>query len=72
MGFSTPLDEWFRSELKEFSEKRIQNKKSGLHSIFNGNAIERVWNEHQSKQRNHGIILWSMLMYQLWHERYAA
>ena len=72
MGFSTPLDEWFRSELKEFSEKRIQNKKSGLHSIFNGNAIERVWNEHQSKQRNHGIILCSMLMYQLWHERYAA
>ena len=71
MGFSTPLDEWFRSELKEFSEKRIQNKKSGLHSIFNGNAIERVWNEHQSKQRNHGIILWSMLMYQMWFERYA-
>ena len=71
MGFSTPLDEWFRSELKEFSENRILKKQSGLHSIFNGNAIERVWNEHQSKQRDHGIILWSMLMYQLWFERYA-
>ncbi|WP_032097158.1 MULTISPECIES: asparagine synthase (glutamine-hydrolyzing) [unclassified Alteromonas] len=72
MGFSTPLDEWFRGELKTLSKSRIIQTQHGLKDVFRTEMIENIWQEHQSRQQDHGIVLWSMLMYQMWYERYAA
>jgi asparagine synthase (glutamine-hydrolysing) len=72
MGFSTPLDEWFRAELKTVSEIKILQKKCGLCDVFNTAAIDSIWQEHQSRTKDHGIVLWSMLMYQMWYDRYAV
>ncbi|NDW21604.1 asparagine synthase (glutamine-hydrolyzing) [Alteromonas hispanica] len=72
MGFSTPLDEWFRGELKTLAETRFFDRKSGLTDIFNVSEFQKVWTEHQSKKSNFGIILWSMLMYDLWYKAYVA
>ncbi|MDO6566320.1 asparagine synthase (glutamine-hydrolyzing) [Alteromonas sp. 1_MG-2023] len=72
MGFSTPLDEWFRGELKATTEALILKPNAGLHSIFSELKISSIWNEHQSNTKDHGIVLWSMLMFEMWYERYAA
>tara|TARA_B100000700_G_C14881932_1_gene778507 strand:- start:5 stop:1084 length:1080 start_codon:yes stop_codon:yes gene_type:complete len=72
MGFSTPLDEWFRGELKVFSESKLLQCDKGLSDIFNKEMINSVWQEHQSRTKDHGIALWSMLMYQMWYDRYAV
>ena len=72
MGFSTPLDEWFRGELQALSERKILQGKHGLCDVFNTAAIDSIWREHQSRTKDHGIVLWSMLMYQMWYDRYAV
>ncbi|MBT3137298.1 asparagine synthase (glutamine-hydrolyzing) [Alteromonas sp. ALT199] len=72
MGFSTPLDEWFRGELKALSESRLLQRDKGLSDVFNTTVINSVWQEHQSRTKDHGIVLWSMLMYQMWYDRYAV
>jgi asparagine synthase (glutamine-hydrolysing) len=71
MGFSTPLDEWFRGELKELSESLLLRAKFGLNDIFEGCVVDNLWQEHQMRKADHGIVLWSMLMYQMWFEKYA-
>ena len=71
MGFSTPLDEWFRSELKAVAESTLIKSSKGLADVFNTSAIQQVWHEHQTEKKDHGIILWSMLMYQMWYDRYV-
>lgn len=71
MGFSTPLDEWFRSELKAIAESKLIKSSKGLADVFNTSAIQQVWHEHQTEKKDHGIILWSMLMYQMWYDRYV-
>ena len=71
MGFSTPLDEWFRGELKSLSESQIIDSQRGLNDIFDSGVIKKLWEEHQTRKADHGIVLWSMLMYQMWFERYA-
>jgi asparagine synthase (glutamine-hydrolysing) len=71
MGFSTPLDEWFRGELKTLSESQIIGSQRGLKDIFESGVINKLWKEHQTRKADHGIVLWSMLMYQMWFERYA-
>ncbi|WP_421132054.1 asparagine synthase (glutamine-hydrolyzing) [Alteromonas sp. A079] len=72
MGFSTPLDEWFRGELKALSESRLLQSTKGLNDVFNTTSISSIWQEHQSRSKDHGIVLWSMLMYQMWYDRYAV
>ena len=72
MGFSPPLDEWFRGELKALSESRLLQCNEGLSDVFNTAAINSIWQEHQNRTKDHGIVLWSMLMYQMWYDRYAV
>ena len=72
MGFSTPLDEWFRGELKALSESKLLQCNEGLSDVFNTATINSIWQEHQSRTKDHGIVLWSMLMYQMWYDRYAV
>ena len=71
MGFSTPLDDWFRGELKSLSESQIIDSQRGLNDIFDSGVIKKLWEEHQTRKADHGIVLWSMLMYQMWFRRYA-
>ena len=70
MGFDTPLDEWFRTELKVLSESKLLDRDSGVSRIFSNERIAQLWNEHQ-KGCEHGRALWSMLMFELWYEKYV-
>lgn len=72
MGFSTPLDEWFRGELKILAQQTIVEKSFGLALVFKNKAVIKIWEQHQAKTHDHGIILWSMLMYEMWWQRYAG
>jgi asparagine synthase (glutamine-hydrolysing) len=71
MGFSTPLDDWFRNELKSLAETHLLQSNEGLTLIFDATVINKLWVEHQNQKQNHGIIMWSMLVYQLWYKKYV-
>jgi asparagine synthase (glutamine-hydrolysing) len=70
MGFSVPLADWFRGELKGFSYNLICNKQSGLSHFFNIKTIEELWDEHQSGNRKYSMTLWSLLMFELWFKEF--
>lgn len=72
MGFTTPLDSWFRGELKTLAEQRLLHSNHGLNDYFDSEKIAKYWQQHQSGKHDHGTVLWSMLMFQLWFDRYAA
>ncbi len=71
MGFSVPLADWFRKDLKSYAESTLLQQSDGLADIFNMQQITTLWKEHQSGQRDHSAMLWSMLMYQMWFNKYA-
>ncbi|MCR8924119.1 asparagine synthase (glutamine-hydrolyzing) [Dasania sp. GY-MA-18] len=70
MGFSVPLAEWLRDEIKDIAEQKLLNKDSGLSQFFKVEAINSLWQQHQNKQRDYSSELWSMLMFELWWQRY--
>jgi asparagine synthase (glutamine-hydrolysing) len=71
MGFSVPLASWFKDEIKDIAKLYIIDKAPGLNSIFNADEIKKIWDEHQNETANHGAILWSMLMFEIWYAKYA-
>lgn len=72
MGFSVPLASWFRNEIKDIAQRYLIEQAEGLKRIFKHDEIKKIWNEHQSNQADHGAVLWSMLMYEMWWVKYAA
>ncbi|MAI37316.1 asparagine synthase (glutamine-hydrolyzing) [Alteromonas sp.] len=71
MGFSTPLDEWFRGELKELAHKELIDDSSGLSEFFDTKEIKRIWHGHISSRSSYGAILWSLLCFKLWYKHYV-
>ena len=55
-GFSVPLKDWFRKELKDIVYAKIQN----LDNRFNKKYLNKIFYEHQ-KGKNFEYILWNIL-----------
>jgi asparagine synthase (glutamine-hydrolysing) len=72
MGFSVPLDSWFRHEIKDLAKRYLIDSPKGLQQIFNQESVEKLWQEHQDNKANHGTVLWSMLMFEMWWNTYMA
>jgi len=70
MGFSVPLADWLRGDLQEIAEERLFNREQGLINYFKKDAIEKMWDEHQNRKIDHSSPLWSMLMFQMWWDKY--
>ncbi len=72
MGFSVPLADWLRGEIKDISEKALFEQPTGISDFFNMTEVKRIWNAHQSKQYDYSSEIWSMVMFQLWYKEYMA
>jgi asparagine synthase (glutamine-hydrolyzing) len=70
MGFSVPLAQWFRGELKEFASDHLLSPNAGVNNFFRKDIILQIWNIHQCNIRNYSTILWSLLMFELWYREF--
>jgi asparagine synthase (glutamine-hydrolysing) len=64
-GFSMPVAEWFRGELKEFAYAAMFERTD---EILNRRFLKQCWNQHQRGQRDWSAVLWSVLMFKTWQE----
>ena len=64
-GFSVPVAEWFRGELKEFAHDTIFRRQDGL---LNHAYLTRCWKQHEKGQRDWSALLWCVLMFRTWQE----
>jgi asparagine synthase (glutamine-hydrolysing) len=70
MGFGVPIGEWLRTLLREWAENLLDEKKLKEQGYFNSKLIRQKWEEHLSGNRNWQYHLWSVLMFQAWHEHW--
>lgn len=66
MGFAVPLAEWFRDDLRTMANEILFSTNSGLSRFFNMNRVKRLWEHHQNRKRDYSVILWALLMFELW------
>jgi len=70
-GFTVPLANWFRGELKPLAEQLLLNNPE-LGDFFKPNAVNKIWQQHQNKEVDHGTLLWSLLSFALWQKEYLT
>ncbi len=72
-GFSLPMQQWLRKELKEYTHAHLFDQK-GLAStgLFETKYLQQIWNEHQTGMHNHTFPLFAMLSFALWHNKFQT
>ncbi len=70
MGFSVPLGNWLRGEIKSLTQQTLFDSKGGLADFFKMEAIQKLWDQHQSGKRDNAKTLWCLLMFQMWWNQY--
>jgi asparagine synthase (glutamine-hydrolysing) len=70
MGFGVPIDRWLRFELKDLLLDNLSAERLKREGLFNSEFVEKRIKEHLSGQVNHQYRLWSLLMWEMWRERW--
>lgn len=68
-GFSIPLAEWLRGDLRELATSALFEVQDDL---LNRATVERLWAQHQSGLRDSARPLWAILMFRLWQRTFTA
>ena len=71
MGFGVPIADWFRGELKDYVRDVLLDRHALGRGYFRPEAVRHLVNEHTKGQFDHGYRLWSLLMLELWHQRFV-
>lgn len=69
-GFSVPLGDWFRKQLKDVIRDTLLSRRFIERGYFNRDAIVAMLDAHTSGRGDHQSALWSLLMLEMWHRAF--
>jgi asparagine synthase (glutamine-hydrolysing) len=70
-GFGVPLADWLRGPLREWADSLLKPDSLAATSLWDEPAVTTLWQRHQAGE-NHEAMLWTVIMYQAWHQRHYA
>ena len=70
MGFGVPVGGWFRGELKGFLNETLLSNKSLNRGYFKPEVIKDMIKTHIIGRKDYSFQLWTILMLELWHQRF--
>ena len=69
-GFSVPIANWMRQELRPLLLEKLSVGRLERQGWFNPTFVGRLLDEHLAGRADHRKTLWTLLCFQLWHERW--
>lgn len=70
MGFSIPLSQWLREDLRTLFEDEVLQTNSHCRDYFDLRQIKKMWQRHQSGIRDYSTQLWTFLFFEKWAQNY--
>ncbi|MBI4871421.1 MAG: asparagine synthase (glutamine-hydrolyzing) [Candidatus Riflebacteria bacterium] len=69
-GFGIPVARWAKGELRPLFAEKLARERIVKDGIFNPVEVGRLMREHLEGKADHRKKLWTLLVFQLWHERW--
>ncbi|MGE3180869.1 MAG: asparagine synthase (glutamine-hydrolyzing) [Phycisphaerae bacterium] len=70
MGFGVPVGDWFRAELRAPLRDALLSSDGICAQLFEENWRQKLLDQHQTQQSDHGHRLWALFMLDRWHRRW--
>ena len=68
----SPMDQWLRLRGADFARDQIKEVCADIPHIFLPKPLKQLLKEHLSGQANHGLKLWTVILFHLWWKRINA
>jgi asparagine synthase (glutamine-hydrolysing) len=70
-GFGVPVAEWLKGKLQPLARDLLSPERVRRAGVFNPEYVTRLLDEHERGVANHRKLLWTLLMFELWHESFV-
>ena len=70
MGFGVPIGHWFRDRMKNFLGETLLSDRALKRGYFKSAEVKRMFDAHTSGQHDYAHQLWTLLMLELWFQRF--
>lgn len=69
-GFGVPVAEWLNKKLRPLARDLLSPERIKRAGLFDPAQVQRLLDEHEAGVANHRKPLWTLLMFELWHESF--
>jgi asparagine synthase (glutamine-hydrolysing) len=69
-GFNMPVAQWLTTELRDLVLEMLSEERINRQGFFNYAYVRELLDQHFSYRRDNRKVLWTLLIFQLWYERY--
>jgi asparagine synthase (glutamine-hydrolysing) len=69
-GFGIPLTGWLKRELQPLADSLLSKEKLGRQGLFNYDYTARLRTEHSQGLRDNRKELWTLMVFQMWYDRW--
>jgi asparagine synthase (glutamine-hydrolysing) len=63
--------EWLTEKLRPLARDLLSPERIRRAGVFNADYVARLQDEHERGVANHRKLLWTLLMFELWHESFV-
>jgi len=70
MGFGVPVGHWFRGKMQPFLREVLLSEKAMRRGLFNRETVRQLIELHTRGERDYSQQLWTLLMLELWFNRF--
>jgi len=69
-GFGIPVARWLKGPLRPLLDQLLNPRRLEEQGLFQPRVVARLITQHQQGERDHRKPLWTLLMFQLWYQRW--
>ncbi len=69
-GFGVPVGKWFRTTLRDYWHDIALSPRAQARGLVHPEVVRQLTAEHLSGERDHGHVLWTLLMLEVWAETF--
>jgi asparagine synthase (glutamine-hydrolysing) len=68
-GFNMPVAKWLAGPLRDFAHDVLSERRLREEGLFRPAYVSQLLREHLDRRADHRKELWTLLMFELWHQR---
>jgi asparagine synthase (glutamine-hydrolysing) len=69
-GFNVPKNVWLRGALRPMALDLLAESRLRRHGLLRLPVVQRLLRDHMEMRADNSFQIWSLLIFQLWHERF--